>query len=55
MIWPSLLAERQAAAHSKLIGWKIDIEKEEVREGMEAKQQQAAAGLNQIEGIDDDG
>ena len=40
---------------SKLIGWKIDIEKEEVREvSMEAKQQQAAAGLNQIEGIDDE-
>ena len=46
---------QNARLTSKLIGWKIDIEKEEVREvSMEAKQQQAAAGLNQIEGIDDE-
>ena len=46
---------QNARLTSKLIGWKIDIEKEEVREvSMEAKQQKAAAGLNQIEGIDDE-
>ncbi len=46
---------QNARLTSKLVGWKIDIVKEEVREvSMEAKQQQAAAGLNQIEGIDDE-
>ena len=46
---------QNARLTSKLVGWKIDIVKEEVREvSLEAKQQQAAEGLNQIEGIDDE-
>jgi N utilization substance protein A len=46
---------QNARLTSKLVGWKIDIVKEEVHEvSLEAKQQQAAEGLNQIEGIDDE-
>jgi N utilization substance protein A len=46
---------QNARLTSKLVGWRIDIMKEEVHEvSIEAKQQQAAAGLNQIEGIDDE-
>ncbi|MBK1875250.1 transcription termination factor NusA [Pelagicoccus mobilis] len=44
---------QNARLTSKLVGWKIDIMKEEVREvSMETKQAEAAQGLNQIEGID---
>ena len=46
---------QNARLTSKLVGWRIDIMKEEFKEvSIEAKQQQAAAGLNQIEGIDDE-
>lgn len=45
---------QNARLTSKLVGWKIDILKEEVKEvSLEVKQQEAAKGLNQIEGIDD--
>ena len=44
---------QNARLTSKLVGWRIDIMKEEIKEvSIEAKQQQAAAGLNQIEGLD---
>lgn len=44
---------QNARLTSKLVGWKIDIMKEEVKEvSMETKQAEAAQGLNQIEGID---
>ncbi|MDQ8204975.1 transcription termination factor NusA [Pelagicoccus sp. SDUM812003] len=44
---------QNARLTSKLVGWKIDIMKEEVKEvTLEAKQAAAAEGLNQIEGID---
>lgn len=46
---------QNARLTSKLVGWKIDILKEEVKEvSLEAKQAAAAEGLNQIEGIDPD-
>jgi len=46
---------QNARLTSKLVGWKVDIIKEEAKEvSMEAKKQAAAAGLNQIEGIEDD-
>ncbi len=46
---------QNARLTSKLVGWKIDIIKEEVKEvSIEAKKQQAAAGLSQVEGIGDD-
>ncbi len=45
---------QNARLTSKLVGWKIDIMKEEVKEvSLEAKQAAAAEGLHQIEGIDD--
>lgn len=44
---------QNARLTSKLVGWKIDIMKEEVKVvSMETKQAEAAQGLNQIEGID---
>ena len=46
---------QNARLTSKLVGWRVDIIKEEAKEvSMEAKKQAAAAGLNQIEGIEDD-
>ncbi|MEM9160800.1 MAG: transcription termination factor NusA [Verrucomicrobiota bacterium] len=46
---------QNARLTSKLVGWKIDIMKEEKKEvSLEARQQEAAAGLNQISGIDDE-
>src|SRR5690606_30771290 len=46
---------QNARLTSKLVGWKIDILKQEVKVvSLAAKQQAAAAGLNQIEGIDDE-
>lgn len=45
---------QNARLTSKLVGWKIDIMKVEVKVvSLETKQQEAAEGLNQIEGIDD--
>ncbi len=44
---------QNARLTSKLVGWKIDIMKQEVKVvSMETKQAEAAQGLNQIEGID---
>ena len=46
---------QNARLTSKLVGWKIDIMKEEKKViSLETRQQEAAAGLNQIEGIDDE-
>jgi len=46
---------QNARLTSKLVGWRVDILKEEAKiVSMEAKKQKAAAGLNQIEGIEDD-
>ncbi|TVR55166.1 MAG: transcription termination/antitermination protein NusA [Puniceicoccaceae bacterium] len=46
---------QNARLTSRLIGWKLDIGKEEaVLPDFEARKQMAAAGLNQIPGIDDE-
>ena len=46
---------QNARLTSKLVGWKIDIVKQEIKAvTMEARQQEAAQGFNQIEGIDDE-
>jgi len=45
---------QNARLTSKLVGWKVDILKQEIKEvSLQTKQKEAAQGLHQIEGIDD--